>query len=61
MRMRNLIEDMTNLRYLKTGEAELNREHIPLTAIFQSAQQDVQSLAEAKGHRLHVEIPKVGP
>jgi signal transduction histidine kinase len=58
--MRNLIEDMTNLRYLKTGEAELKREHIPLSAIFQSAQQDVQSLAEAKGHTLRVDMPEVG-
>ncbi|HEX3051668.1 MAG TPA: GAF domain-containing protein, partial [Aggregatilineaceae bacterium] len=28
IRMRNLIEDMTNLRYLKLGESELTREHI---------------------------------
>ncbi len=59
MRMRNLIEDMTNLRYLKTGAAELHREHIPLSAIFQSAQQDVQGMADAKGHTLHVEMPDV--
>lgn len=57
LRMRNLIEDMTNLRYLKLGEAELEREHIPLSAIFKAAQADVESMAEAKGHTLRVEAP----
>jgi signal transduction histidine kinase len=57
LRMRNLIEDMTNLRYLKLGDAELTKEHIPLAAIFQAAQSDVESLAEAKGHTLSVSKP----
>ena len=57
LRMRNLIEDMTNLRYLKLGQAELNREHLPLAAIFQSAQNDVLSMVEAKGHLLNVTMP----
>jgi signal transduction histidine kinase len=51
LRMRNLIEDMTNLRYLKLGEAELVREHIPLVAIFQAAQNDVESMMEAKSQQ----------
>jgi signal transduction histidine kinase len=60
LRMRNLIEDMTNLRYLKLGEAELVREHIPLVAIFQAAQNDVESMMEAKSHVLEVHPPDVG-
>jgi signal transduction histidine kinase len=60
LRMRNLIEDMTNLRYLKLGEAELVREHIPLVAIFQAAQNDVESMMEAKSHVLDVHPPDVG-
>lgn len=59
LRMRNLIEDMTNLRYLKMGEAELKREHIPLAALFQAAQSDVQSMVEAKGHKFEVTIPDI--
>lgn len=59
LRMRNLIEDMTNLRYLKLGEAELNREHIPLSAIFSAAQNDVQDMVEAKGHTLEVIMPEM--
>ncbi|HEX3049542.1 MAG TPA: ATP-binding protein, partial [Aggregatilineaceae bacterium] len=31
--------------------------HIPLSAIFQAAQNDVSSLVEAKGHRLKVTMP----
>lgn len=57
LRMRNLIEDMTNLRYIKLGEAELQREHIPLTAIFQAAESDVASMAQAKGHAFDVNAP----
>lgn len=57
LRMRNLIEDMTNLRYIKMGQTDLEREHIPLAAIFQSAQNDVQSMVEAKGHTLTVDMP----
>jgi signal transduction histidine kinase len=60
LRMRNLIEDMTNLRYLKLGEAELKREHLPLAALFQAAQSDVQALAQAKGHQFQVDTPDVG-
>ena len=59
LRMRNLIEDMTNLRYLKLGEAELTREHIPLAGIFQAAQNDVESMADAKGHTLEVIAPEM--
>lgn len=57
LRMRNLIEDMINLRYVKMGQTDLEREHIPLAAIFQSAQNDVQSMVEAKGHTLTVDTP----
>ncbi len=57
LRMRNLIEDMINLRYLKLGEADLVREHLPLAAIFQAAQSDVEGLMQAKGHTLQVHPP----
>jgi len=57
LRMRNLIEDLTNLRYLKMGQAELLREHIPLAAIFQAAARDVENMAAAKGHILRVYPP----
>ena len=60
LRMRNLIEDMTNLRYLKLGEAELSKEHIPLAAIFQEAKGDVEDMAEAKNHSLEVRTPDMG-
>ena len=59
LRMRNLIEDMTNLRYLKLGEAEIKREHLPLAAVFQAAQNDVRGLADAKGHTFTVQAPEI--
>lgn len=59
LRMRNLIEDMTNLRYLKMGEADLKKEHIPLAAVLQACHKDVQSMAEAKGHSLVVDKPDI--
>jgi signal transduction histidine kinase len=60
LRMRTLIEDMTNLRYLKLGEAELSREHIPLAGIFQDVQNDVENMIKAKNHVLHVTKPDIG-
>jgi signal transduction histidine kinase len=59
LRMRTLIEDMTNLRYLKLGQTELEREHIPLAAIFQATYNDVESLVEARGHILRVNKPEM--
>ncbi len=59
LRMRNLIEDMTNLRFLKLGETELKREHIPLAALFQAAESDVNSMAQAKGHVFEVTVPDI--
>lgn len=59
LRMRNLIEDMTNLRYLKLGETDLKREHIPLAALFQAAESDVKSLAQAKGHSFEMTMPDI--
>jgi signal transduction histidine kinase len=60
LRMRNLIEDMTNLRFLKLGESDLKREHIPLAALFQAAESDVKSMAQAKGHLFEMTMPDIG-
>lgn len=57
LRMRSLIEDLTNLRYLKTGASDLVREPIPLAALFNIVMKDVQSLATVKGHDLQVDMP----
>ncbi len=55
LHLRNLIEDMTNLRYLPATESDLNKELLPLIEIVHSAVQDTASMAEAKEHSLKVE------
>lgn len=56
--LRNLIEDMTNLRYVQIGEAELHVRAISLGEILQQVHNDVLSLAESKGQILLLEPPK---
>lgn len=55
MHLRNLIEDMTNVRLLQ-GKIDLAREHATLASLIQAAQSDLQSLANAKGHHLDVDL-----
>lgn len=55
LQLRRIIEDMTNLRYLKEGAAEINRQDVSLNSLLQDAVNDVQSLTETKGHRLEIE------
>ena len=52
LHLRNLIEDLTNLRYLQLGKADLTREDVTVAALLQAALHDVQSLIAAKGHHL---------
>jgi signal transduction histidine kinase len=54
LRMRNLIEDMTNLRFLKLKDIELAVEEVPADDIAQLAGSDVVSMAETRGHSLRV-------
>jgi histidine kinase len=55
LQLRRIIEDLTNLRYLQANETELTRQPIALDELFTELLADIQSLAEAKGHRLKVE------
>jgi signal transduction histidine kinase len=57
MHLRNLIEDMTNLRYLQRGDTELIREEVPILAIVEAAIADVEQTLDVKGHQLHLEVP----
>lgn len=55
LRMRNLIEDMTNMRLVGTGALELQRERCSINELMRYASQDVLSMAQAKGHRVMVD------
>lgn len=56
LHLRNLIEDLTNLRYLQLGKSELILEEFPVKELLQAAQHDVESLSAAKDHHLHVDV-----
>ncbi|MBI3361392.1 MAG: GAF domain-containing sensor histidine kinase [Chloroflexi bacterium] len=53
--MRNLIEDMTNLRYLEMGRLTLTREPIDFWQVLSEARADLLQLAEAKSQALILE------
>lgn len=52
MQLRRIIEDLTNLRYLQTREAELQRVRLPVRHWLQEVQFDTMEMASAKKHRL---------
>lgn len=56
LHLRNLIEDMTNLRYLQLGRADLTFESVRVSTLLTAAKNDVQALAEAHGHRLIIDL-----
>lgn len=57
LRMRQIIEDMTNLRFLKVEGAEPDFEVLPIAELMMSALNDVQSMSNASGYRLHYIVP----
>ncbi len=57
MRLRSLIDDMLNLRYLEAGEVELRIEEVYLGEAVDAAIDDLRPLAENKEHTITVELP----
>lgn len=57
MRLRNLINDMLNLRHLETGEARVRLQEIDLRELIEETLRDFIPLAQEKAHRVHVDIP----
>lgn len=60
LHLRSLIEDMLNLRYLHLGKADLTLEQVPISAVIQLAEYDVQSMAEAKDDDLVINLGEAG-
>jgi signal transduction histidine kinase len=58
MHLRNLIEDMTNLRYVQLDESELDIKDVPLIDVLMDAYNDTLKLAEAKEQGLLFEPPR---
>ena len=56
IRMRSLIEDMTNLNLLRVGSAEMNFEVQPLQSVARAAHEEVRETIQAKGQDLWVNL-----
>ncbi|KAB2853559.1 MAG: GAF domain-containing protein, partial [Anaerolineae bacterium] len=57
LKMRNLIEDMTNLRFLKIGDSELQRDEVSLSSLLQLVRGDILALASANDQVLTLGRP----
>lgn len=58
LQLRGIIEQLTNLRYLKQQPSdELVRDWVVVADLMSSAEQDIQPLAEAKNQRVEVKLP----
>ncbi|MCI0712373.1 MAG: GAF domain-containing sensor histidine kinase [Chloroflexi bacterium] len=55
LKMRSLIEDMTNLRLLNLGGDELQRDLVSVNTLIKSALGDALGTLEARGHRLSMQ------
>lgn len=55
MQLRNIIEDMTNLRYVQLTDSEINLETVALADIVDAAANDTQALVDAKNQTLLVD------
>ena len=54
LRMRKLIEDMSNLSFMQAGQSALNRALLDLRPLLPEARQTAQPLADAKGQKIAV-------
>jgi signal transduction histidine kinase len=61
MRLKNLVTDMLNLRYLEAGEMELELEPVQVGGVARAVAQDLGFLAEEKGQSLTLHIPEDMP
>lgn len=57
MRMRILVEEMTNMNMLEAGSAELIMVMKPLDSILIAARNELQGLVDAKGQQLELKLP----
>jgi signal transduction histidine kinase len=57
LQLRHIIEDLMNLRYLQENPSDMHIEPVSLMSIVGEAAQDVQSLLEANGHSINLNVP----
>jgi signal transduction histidine kinase len=57
LRLRKIIEDMVNLRYLKQKQTDLHKEEIDLHAVFDSVWQDARGVLDMSHHKFDIRYP----
>lgn len=57
LQLRRIIEDMTNLRYLKQRDPQFERAPVSLAALLRAVGDDMLDLCSAEGHRLEIALP----
>lgn len=57
LQLRRIIEDMTNLRYIKHNPDELLLEAMTVNELLDSVRSDILTLCETKGHDLTIHLP----
>lgn len=57
LQLRGLIEGLTNLRYLKQNQREIQREPVSLVRLLSDVRNDILTLSDAKGHHLTLTMP----
>ena len=58
LRLRALVEDMTNMNLLQVGEAKLDLHALPIQQPINAAYAEIAPTAEIKGQKLTLSIPK---
>lgn len=58
LRLRALVEDMTNMNLLQMGDAKLNLHPVPIQEPINTAFEEIAPTAEVKGQRLMRNLPK---
>jgi signal transduction histidine kinase len=60
MHLRQIIESLTNLRYLYQRQTEIQRQRMPLRSLMAAAESEMLTLSEAKGHTIDIALPPDG-
>jgi signal transduction histidine kinase len=58
LRLRTLVEDMTNMNFLQTGVTKLNLQPTPIQQIVHTIYYEIESTAQAKNQKLALSLPK---
>jgi len=61
LKLRKIIEDMVNLRYLKQKQGDLHRERMTVSELVESFQQDMRTLIETDNHEIRIPSPETNP